>query len=90
MAYRITKVCISCGICIELCPNKAVYVTRDDIYAIDPRRCTECVDLPRRRCEDICSVGAITPDPSNRETAPQRWAKHRSLHPFRVDDLLSD
>lgn len=89
MACRITEDCIGCGICIGRCANNAIYVTADDRFAIDPCRCTECIELPRRRCEDICTVGAIQPDPAHRETARQRWAKHRALHTISLDDLLN-
>ncbi len=78
MAYRILSDCISCGICINQCPNGAVFVNADDNYAIDYRRCVECIDLPRRRCEKICPVGAIQPDPDHRETPAQLWAKLRN------------
>ena len=89
MACRITSECVSCGICLTRCPNNAIYVNGDDCFAIDPHRCTECIDQPHRRCEFICSVGAIQPDPLYRETAQQRWDKHRTLHALSVDDLLN-
>lgn len=88
MSCRITSECISCGICIGACPNNAVYVTAEDRFAIDPARCTECVHLPKRSCAFICSVGAIQLDPLNRETAQQRWSKHRALHTVILQDLL--
>ncbi len=78
MAYHIVADCITCGICINKCANQAVYLTADECYAIDPCRCTECIDLPKRRCHAICPVGAIQPDPAHRETAAQLWAKQRT------------
>jgi ferredoxin len=80
MAYRIVAKCTACGICINRCANGAVYVTPADKYAIDPNRCTECIDLPRRQCYMICPVGAIQPDPDHRETSAQLWAKLRLRH----------
>lgn len=80
MACHITDACTACGICIGQCLNKAVYVTAEDVYAVDPNRCTECIDLPQRRCHSVCPVGAIEPDPLRRETTEQLWAKHRALH----------
>ncbi len=84
MAYRILAVCTACGICINKCVNEAIYVTADDTYAIDPRRCTECIDVPRRRCDMICPVGAIQRDPHYPETPAQLWEKHRRNRSVRV------
>lgn len=77
MAYRIVADCIGCGICINQCANGAVYVNAAEQYAIDPCRCTECIDSAKRRCHMICPVGAIQPDPAYRETPQQLWEKHR-------------
>jgi len=79
MAFRILAECISCGICIAKCANHAVFVTGAGVYAIDPCRCTECIDLAKRRCYMICPVGAIQSDPNYRETANQLWDKHRQM-----------
>ena len=89
MAVRITHDCISCGNCFSLCPNNAVFVDGNDEYAIDPSRCTECIDQPKRRCATICCVGAIVVDPAHAETPAQRWAKHRRLHTFSLEDILN-
>lgn len=88
MAVRITHECISCGTCLGRCLNNAVYVNGDDEFAIDPTRCTECIDQPRRRCENICCIGAIELDPEHQETAQQRWAKHRRLHRVQLEEVL--
>ena len=77
MAYRILADCIACGICINKCANSAVIVTDLETYAIDPCRCTECIDVAKRRCHLICPVGAIQPDPQHPETPNQLWDKHR-------------
>ena len=83
MAYHILAHCISCGICINKCPNTAVIVNDDNNYAIDYRRCVECIDLPRRRCENLCPVGAIQPDSEHRETPTQLWTKVRNRSKIR-------
>ena len=83
MAYRIFSTCISCGICINQCPNSAVYVTEEETYDIASERCVECIDLPRRRCEKLCPVGAIQLDSSQRETTVQLWAKVRNRSTLR-------
>lgn len=77
MACHILPTCIGCGICINKCVNGAIYVTAAETYAINPYRCTECIDVSRRRCYLICPVGAIQPDPAFRETPAQLWEKHR-------------
>lgn len=77
MAYRILANCTACGICINKCANGAVIVTERETYAIDSCKCTECIDLPTRRCHIICPVGAIQPDPNQRETPNQLWEKQR-------------
>jgi ferredoxin len=83
MAYHILTNCISCGICSDKCPNGAVIVNDDNNYAIDFCRCVECIDLPRRRCEKLCPVGAIQLDSSQRETTVQLWAKVRNRSTLR-------
>lgn len=86
MACHILSDCIACGICINQCPNGAVYVTEEENYDINPARCAECIDLPRRRCERICPVGAIQLDPQRRETPEQLWRKvrQRGVLPGRI------
>jgi MinD superfamily P-loop ATPase len=84
MAYRITADCTACGICLNKCANGAVYVTEKEMYAIDPCRCTECIDLPRRNCNLICAVGAIQLDPEQRESPEELWAKQRAHKSARV------
>jgi ferredoxin len=77
MAFRITRDCIACGACIMKCTNKAIFVNDADEYAINPERCTECVDLGRRNCFQICTMDAIQPGAI--ETKEELWAKHRKL-----------
>lgn len=87
MAYRITKKCTACGMCINKCPSHAIYVTNTNVYAIDPALCTECIDLPRRCCQAVCAARAIQPDPAHRETSDKLWAKRRTQP---VTSLRSD
>lgn len=50
--------CKSCGICFELCPERAIIETRVDgrwIYIIDPDRCVGC-----GICSNACRYGAIS------------------------------
>ena len=81
MAYYITDECISCGACEPECPNQAI-TEGDTIYIINPERCTECVGAYRSsRCEDVCPVDAIHPDPDHPEIKEQLLKKWRGLHP---------
>ena len=50
MALMITDECINCDVCEPECPNNAIS-QGDEIYIIDPAKCTECVghfDTPQR------------------------------------------
>jgi ferredoxin len=42
MALIITDECINCDVCEPECPNEAIS-QGEDIYVIDPHKCTECV-----------------------------------------------
>nr|MCU0942387.1 YfhL family 4Fe-4S dicluster ferredoxin [Hydrogenophaga sp.] len=42
MALLITDECINCDVCEPECPNQAIFMG-EEIYQIDPDRCTECV-----------------------------------------------
>jgi len=81
MAYMITDDCISCGTCEAECQNEAIS-EGDEIFIIDPDRCTECVgnfELPK--CAEVCPVGAPVPDPDHVESKEQLLEKWHRLHP---------
>ncbi len=81
MALKITEDCVSCGACEAECPNEAISAG-DDIYVIDPSKCTECVGFfDEEQCVSVCPVDAIVPDPEHEETEEQLIAKARQLHP---------
>ncbi|HCN71453.1 MAG TPA: ferredoxin, partial [Pusillimonas sp.] len=42
MALHITDECINCDVCEPQCPNEAIYMG-EEIYEINPMKCTECV-----------------------------------------------
>ena len=46
MALLITDECINCDVCEPECPNEAISMG-EEIYVIDPSRCTECVGHSR-------------------------------------------
>ncbi len=81
MALMITDECINCGACVPECPNEAIS-EGDDIYVIDPAKCTECVgwyDEPQ--CVQVCPVDCIVEDPAHKETKEQLLEKFKKLHP---------
>lgn len=79
MALKITEECINCDVCEPECPNEAIS-QGDEIYVIDPDKCTECVghyDEPQ--CHQVCPVDCIIPDPDHRETKEQLLEKYKRL-----------
>ncbi len=81
MAYKITDDCISCGACESECNNDAIS-EGEEVYIIDPDKCTECVgwfDSPK--CAEVCPVDAAISDPDRQETREQLMDKWRKLHP---------
>jgi ferredoxin len=65
VAYMITEDCIACGACESECPNEAIS-EGDEIYVIDPGKCTECVGFyDESQCAAICPVDACVPDPAH-------------------------
>lgn len=79
MALMITEACINCDVCEPECPNEAISAG-EDIYVIDPNRCTECVghyDAPQ--CQQVCPVDCIPLDPAHPETEARLMAKYQQL-----------
>lgn len=75
MSLLITTQCINCDVCEPVCPNEAIF-QGEEIYQIDPARCTECVghfDTPQ--CREVCPVDCIPQDPGNVETREQLLLK---------------
>lgn len=59
MALLITEECINCDVCEPECPNQAIY-QGEEIYEIDPHRCTECVGhFDEPQCQQVCPVDCI-------------------------------
>lgn len=80
MAYVINDECIVCGACEPECPNEAIS-EGDEIYIIDPDRCTECVGFyDESQCALACPVDACVPDPDHEESRDELQAKHERLH----------
>lgn len=80
MALVINEECVNCGVCEPECPNEAIS-EGEDIYVINPAKCTECVgayDDPQ--CVDVCPVDCIVPDKDHTETPEELKAKYEQLH----------
>jgi ferredoxin len=76
VALIITDECINCDVCEPECPNNAIYMGQE-IYEIDPNKCTECVghfDAPQ--CQQVCPVECIPVNPEWVESAEQLQAKY--------------
>ena len=79
MALLITTQCINCDVCEPVCPNEAIYAG-EEIYEIDPARCTECVGhFEEPQCRKVCPVDCIPLDPANVETRAQLLEKFERL-----------
>ncbi|MCK5725214.1 MAG: YfhL family 4Fe-4S dicluster ferredoxin [Thiotrichaceae bacterium] len=79
MALLITDECINCDVCEPECPNEAIEMG-DEIYEIDPDKCTECVghyDEPQ--CVEVCPVDCIPKDPDREETEDELMLKYEHL-----------
>ena len=90
MALKITEECINCGACEPECPNGAI-TQGDDIYVIDPGKCTECVGFhDQEACAAVCPVDCCVPDQNRVETEEQNYAKLARLHPDKQFPALAD
>ena len=79
MAFVICVDCISCGMCIEVCPNDAISES-DSVYVIDPDLCTECVgDFDEPQCIRVCPVDAIASDPEHCEGHDELLKKEKRI-----------
>ncbi|MBF0170424.1 MAG: YfhL family 4Fe-4S dicluster ferredoxin [Nitrospinae bacterium] len=79
MALMINDECVNCGVCEPECPNDAIS-EGDDIYVIDPAKCTECVGhYDEAQCVDVCPVDCIVADPDNAESREELQAKFEKL-----------
>lgn len=79
MALMILDRCVGCGTCTMECPTDAIYEL-DDIFAIDPERCCECVGFyDKPQCVILCPERAIVPDLEYRESKEELFEKGRRL-----------
>ena len=79
MALLITDECINCDVCEPECPNGAISMG-EEIYVIEPRKCTECVGhFAQPQCVEVCPVDCIILDPDVVETLEQLEEKYQRL-----------
>ena len=79
MALLITDECINCDVCEPECPNQAIYLG-EEIYEIDPNKCTECVGhFDEPQCVQVCPVACIPVNPAHIETRETLWQKYHRL-----------
>lgn len=79
MSLIITDECINCDVCEPECPNDAISMG-DEIYEIDPDRCTECVGhFEEPQCVEVCPVDCIPKDPNRVEDQDTLMKKYEHL-----------
>lgn len=90
VATIITQDCINCGACLPECPNEAIS-EGEDLYVIDPNRCTECVGFHNfEACQAVCPVECCIPDVNNVESEEKLLDRARRLHPEQAFPALSE
>ncbi|MDR3212701.1 MAG: YfhL family 4Fe-4S dicluster ferredoxin [Azoarcus sp.] len=81
MALMITDECINCDVCEPECPNGAIS-QGDEVYVIDPAKCTECVGhFDEPQCIQVCPVDCILKDPAHEESQDELLARFNKLNP---------
>ncbi len=79
MALIITDECINCDVCEPECPNEAISAG-EEIYVIDPSKCTECVGhYNEPQCQQVCPVDCIPVDPKHVETEVLLMKRYHQL-----------
>jgi len=79
MALMITDDCINCAVCEPECPNLAIY-EGEEIFEIDPDRCTECVGhFDEPQCQMVCPVDCIPLNPERVESPEALQQKYEKL-----------
>lgn len=79
MALMITDECINCDVCEPECPNGAIS-QGEEIYEIDPYKCTECVGhYDKPQCQEVCPIDCIPLNPDFRESKDELMAKYHRL-----------
>jgi ferredoxin len=80
MATMITEDCIACGACEDECPNAAISLG-DEIFAIDPTHCSECVGFSdTQKCAEACPIDCCVADPERRESEEVLFKRAQEIH----------
>ncbi len=80
MALMINEDCTLCDACPSECPNDAIS-EGDEIYTIDPMKCTECVGhFDEPQCQLVCPPDCIVPNPEFKETNEELMTKYEAMH----------
>ena len=80
MPLLIEASCINCDMCDPECPNEAITLG-DDIYEIDPAKCTECVGhYETPTCVSVCPIACIIQDPNRVENELSLIDKFNKMH----------
>lgn len=79
MSLLINDECVNCGVCEPECPNEAIS-EGEDIYVIDPDKCTECVGhFEESQCVEVCPVECIIKDPDHPESHDDLMEKYERV-----------
>ena len=79
MALMITVDCINCDVCEPECPNDAISMG-EEVYEIDPDKCTECVGhFDEPQYVQVCPVACIPINPAFVESRASLWQKYQRL-----------
>lgn len=86
MSLKITDECINCDVCEPECPNEAIY-QGEEIYEIDPAKCTECVGhFDEPQCREVCPVDCIPADMvESKEVLMERYERLEKVKKLRND-----
>ena len=84
MALMITDECINCDVCEPECPNEAISAG-EEIYVIDPKKCTECVGhFEEPQCAAVCPIGdCCVPDPDRPESSEMLLERATRINPHK-------
>ena len=88
MANMITEHCVNCGACERMCPGEGIS-RGEEIFVIDPTRCTECVGFYHiQQCARVCPVeDCCVIDPNNVETEAVLFERAKKLRLGAADTL---